>query len=151
MQVFVVFFFFTSRKDTKKTRDTLFSALYTCVYSSSFRLARVVIVPATNCLANVIMPLVLYLMFFPSICKPKECDNSCFFNIRRFRFFLILVWYEKNGLCFTLHAKLDCRELKPYPGGMLQTTKIILSDVGFFSRVHRLLKFLYLQSTAYDP
>ena len=79
----------------------------------------------------------LLFIVFLSICKPKECDDSCFFNIRRFRFFLILVWYEKNGLCFTLHAKLDCRELKPYPGGMLQTTKIILSDVGFFSRVHR--------------
>ena len=57
------FFFFTKWKDTKKTRDALLSSLYACVYSSSFRLARVVIVSAINYLANVIMPLVLYLLF----------------------------------------------------------------------------------------
>ena len=72
------FFFFTSRKDTKKTRDTLFSALYTCVYSSSFRLARVVIVPATNCLANVIMPLVLYLLFFRPFVSQKSVIIAVF-------------------------------------------------------------------------
>ena len=78
MQVSVVFFFFTSRKDTKKTQDMLFSALYACVYSSSFRLAHVVIVPATNCLANVIMPLVLYLLFFRPFVSQKSVIIAVF-------------------------------------------------------------------------
>ena len=84
MQVFVVFFFFTSRKDTKKTRDTLFSALYACVYSSSFRLARVVIVLATNCLANVIMPLVLYLLFFRPFVSQKSVIIAVFLTSEGF-------------------------------------------------------------------
>ena len=100
MQVFVVFFFFTSRKDTKKTQDMLFSTLYACVYSSSFRLARVVIdSPSNQLFGKRNNASCLVFIVFPSTCKPKECDNSCFFNIRRFRFFLILVRYEKNGLC----------------------------------------------------